>query len=218
MLLSSISEKYAVVIGTALNIGKPKGAIIPANDDMCHYVITDDMHIFALDNMFANGDIVTVNSTLDQVPLGIKLHLGDELYTVYGKRLGICKDINMHKTGITILTEERKISGSKIVSATNGIILVNPKKGCRKEVKELPVTPTLITLPQADDDSVTTLVSEAQADTASDYSFMIGKRLKNEVSDITRSFVLMAGTIITDRVIQNAKRAGKLTELYNNIK
>ena len=50
------------------------------------------------------------------------------------------------------------------------------------------------------------------------YDFLIGKRVSQEVSDISRSFVLMAGTIITERVIENARRAGKLSDLVNKSK
>lgn len=217
MLLSSISEKTAVSVRTAERLGKPVGVLLsPTNRK---YVITDSMHIFALDNMFANGDIITVASVEAEMPRGLKINLGDEIYTVHGKRVGISKDVNMRGSGIVIYTDDRKIRGEKIVASADGIILINPKNRQPKVTISLPEPKDIITSPQG-----SLLISEVSAEPLktetsdpADYSFMIGKRLKNEVADITRSFVLMAGTIITDRVIQNARRAGKLTDLYNNI-
>ncbi len=211
MLLSSISEKIAVSVTTAERLGKPVGVLVSPTRKR-NYVITDDMHIFALDDMFANADIITVNAVEPETPQGLKLNLGDEVYTVHGKRMGICKDVNIGKNGIVLHTDDRKIRAEKIVASRDGIILINPKIRQPKVTISLPEPQTTLFLPQEIQDT-----AKPEAVVPSDYSFMIGKRLKNEVADITRSFVLMAGTIITDRVIQNARRAGKLTDLYNNI-
>lgn len=211
MLLSSVSEKIAVSVTTAERVGKPVGVLVSPILKR-NFVITDNMHIFALDDMFGNADIVTVNTIETEMPQGLKINLGDEIYTVHGKRVGICKDVNMRESGIVIHTDDRKIRAEKIVASRDGIILINPKNRQPKVTVSLPEPRVTLSLPQETQDT-----AKPETVEQSDYSFMIGKRLKNEVADITRSFVLMAGTIITDRVIQNARRAGKLTDLYNNI-
>lgn len=214
MLLSSITAKDIVLLDSAEYIGKPVGIILNTGSPVGKYpIITDAMRIFTYDDMFANDDIITVNSALNSIPHGTIIKLGDKLYSVQGKYAGICKDIHMQKSGARIITENAKIPCSKIVASSDGLILYNPKYRAPKVVVELPEA-GLTTLPA----TIDTAITEVAEPKDSDYAFMLGKRLKNEVSDIGRSFVLMAGTIITERVIQNARRAGKLTDLYNNVK
>ncbi len=213
MLLSSIATKDVVIVGSAEYIGKPVGIILTADFPIGKYpVVTDSMRIFTYDDMYANGDIITVNSAT-ALPRGSIIKLGAKLYSVNGKYAGICNDIHMQKSGARIITENGKSPCAKIVAASDGIILFNPKFRAPKTANELPEH-SVNALPATIDTAVTEVIEPTRN---SDYAFMLGKRLKSEVSDIGRSFVLMAGTVITDRVIHNAKRAGKLTDLYNSI-
>jgi hypothetical protein len=43
--------------------------------------------------------------------------------------------------------------------------------------------------------------------------------VERDITDITRTFIIRAGTVINERVIDSAKRAGKLVDLtINSIK
>jgi len=49
-----------------------------------------------------------------------------------------------------------------------------------------------------------------------DYNFLLGRRVERDVVDLTRTFLIRAGTIINERTIVNAQRAGKLVDLTIN--
>lgn len=52
--------------------------------------------------------------------------------------------------------------------------------------------------------------------TSADYSFLLGRRVEREISDLTRTFSIAVGTIITEQVLTRAKRAGKIVDLAVN--
>lgn len=48
-----------------------------------------------------------------------------------------------------------------------------------------------------------------------EYSGLIGKCTTKELTDIQRSFVVVAGTVVTEKLLENARKAGKLAELVS---
>ena len=101
------------------------------------------------------------------------------------------------------------LQGAALVGLAAGLIflfrrLPKAEKTAVKALEGTVMTPAISTeLPYGN------IYGEAPAD----YSFLLGRKLKYEVADISRSFVLMAGTLITDRVIANARKAGKIADL-----
>ena len=51
---------------------------------------------------------------------------------------------------------------------------------------------------------------------APDYSFLLGRKVEREISDLTRTFHIAVGTIITEQVLAYAKKAGKIVDLAIN--
>lgn len=49
-----------------------------------------------------------------------------------------------------------------------------------------------------------------------DYSFLLGRKVEREITDLTRTFYIAVGTIITEQILSNAKRAGKIADLAIN--
>lgn len=220
MLLSEIRNKKLVSLSTAEVLGTVGGVYIDRSTYRVRYIFTEgDTRIYAPERIYAHKDILTVFDASDE-PLEraagmLRYAVGVDVYGVNGEYLGKTKDISVDQRRKTpVFTTDSKIYRLRhVVSASQDAIIVNPtgklllpkaEKTAVKALEGTVMTPAISTeLPYGN------IYGEAPAD----YSFLLGRKLKYEVADISRSFVLMAGTLITDRVIANARKAGKIADL-----
>ncbi len=213
MLLSEILGKRVISLMDAKELGVVSGAYVHKSTYEIKYVCINENLCISIKDLYAIDEVITTAKDLCSLVEEnyFKILSTHEVITVSGKRLGIIKDLNLDakKTKRELVCDKGNVKLRSIVSVSNNIIVVNPTyRVLNKEIKE-PVSKVLEIKGK-----VETIPTEQNL-SAPKYDFLIGKKVTSEVSDISRSFVLMAGTLITERVIQNAKKAGKLSELVN---
>ncbi len=216
MYLSELVGKRVINVKSALEEGIIIGAYVDKISHEANVLILDSLKALCLEDIYEVGDVVTIlEDNFETIDLNdyIPLTTQKEVITVSGGRLGKVKDILLGKKGKKgeVATDLSSFKAKHIVATSNNIITINPTyRKLEKETKE-PIQEVFL----MESPSRSTVESRTPLPS---YDFLIGKKVKSEVSDINRSFVLMAGTLITERVIENARRAGKLSELVSRSK
>lgn len=224
MLLSEIVNKRVVMLSDASELGIIIGAYVHKNTHQSPYLALDNGKQIKVDDVFSFGEVVTIlASENDAIALDEyhKITINQEIILVSGERLGKVRDLELNgkkKVG-SIEGDKGSVKLKSIVSTSTNIIVANPtyrslKPRVKEPVKPLSIAPEALNAP-SNRTEITTYLNPVNAPS---YDFLIGKKVNSEVSDINRSFVLMAGTIITEKIISNAIRAGKLTDLVNKSK
>ena len=220
MLLSEIVNKRVININDGACLGVSIGAYLHKSNYSCPSLCLDNGNQVSLNDVFAVGEVITaVCDQQEVIPLDeyFKISINQEVVLVDGSRLGKVKDLTLvgRKDKGIIFADKGSVKAKCLVACSNNIIIANPTyRQLKTKVKE-PISEVLkLDVPKLDTPSQT----NAPILNPVSYDFLIGKKVKSEVSDINRSFVLMAGTIITDKVISNAIKAGKLTDLVNKSK
>lgn len=233
MLLSSIYGKDILLSATAEHIGKVKGIVLDSGTYEPGYIWTDGDMFIPYRQITRGKDILFSEHIGGRTYSGSGqiFAVGAEIYTAKGKFIGKLDDVALQSKRKSLLTEKGKISLKRVYRASGAYVILAPYQnrglslnGAEKpygtaetEIVEAADTAVYDGYPAAEAAADTTGVVAAPADsimaTIGDYGYLIGKRTTKEVSDIGRSFVVMAGTLITERLIQNAKKAGKLAEI-----
>lgn len=219
MLLSEIRNKKMVSLRNAEVLGSVSGVYIDRDSYRVKYIFTNEnTAVYAPEKIYAHKDILTVLDACGEPPERaagmLAFTIGTAIYGVSGEYAGIVKDVEIdsrRKTPV-LLTDGKPVKLKHVVASSADAVIINPtgklllpptEKSSRKVLTGTVITPEIPT------ETAHAGISEAP----SDYSFLLGRKLKYEVADISRSFVLMAGTLITDRVIANARKAGKIADL-----
>lgn len=220
MLLSELIGKRVINVNSATCEGIITGAYVHKTTHDCTYICLDNNVCISRDELFSVDEVITVlNSPSNDVNLEnyYKITATQEVILVSGKRLGRVKDLVISGRGKKgeLTLDKGVIKLKSILNASDNIITANPTYRVLNKAKEEPKH-EIFALEGKTDYEV--IIPEEIPSSTGSYDFLIGKKVKSEVSDINRSFVLMAGTLITERVIQNARRAGKLSDLVNKSK
>lgn len=219
MYLSEFIDKRLISLKSASDEGKVIGAYLHKDKLTVRHLITESGKAYSLEDIFEVGEVITTTGR-EQTLIKEEYHeisLSQEIILVNGKSLGRVKDVRISREnkGEELIGELGKIKVKTIVATSRNIITANPTYRKLDKGVSLPVSKVLkLNEPKAKDGNP----SQKEVITPSSYDFLIGKKVSSEVSDISRSFVLMAGTLITERVIENARRAGKLSELVTRSK
>ncbi len=218
MLLSEIVNKRVITIDDGTCLGVVIGAYLHKSNHDCPALLLDNGNQISLDDLYCVGEVIIIlKSSQEVIPIDeyFKISINQEIILVDGSRLGKVKDLTIkgRKNKGLITADKGEVKAKCLVTCSNNIIIANPTyRQLKPKIKE-PVNEILqLDSPKENISYNTTgssLISPAS------YDFLIGKKVKSEVSDINRSFVLMAGTVITERIISNAIKAGKLTDLVN---
>lgn len=204
MLLSDIIGKEIVSIPAAKSLGRVTGVYIAPGAYEAAGICSDkDMHMLGMSAIYASKDILTTeHMSLDSAEGMLPICIGAKVYGAAGKYLGEVTDVYITSKRRLIKTDSGNISLSRVASASAEYVILSPS--VRKKTALLPS-------PAAE----TEIIEPVKENTAldNDYGFLVGKRITREVSDIGRSFVLVAGTMITDRIVKNALKAGKIADL-----
>lgn len=226
MYLSELVGKRVINVKSASEEGIIIGAYVDRISYEANVLILDSLKALRLEDIYEVGEVVTtVEDNFESIDLNdyIAITTQKEVITVSGIRLGKVKDILLGKRGKRgeITADLSTFKVKHIVATSNNIITINPTyRKLEKETKEPIQEVLLMEAPSratVENKAPPRATVENKAPLPS-YDFLIGKKVKSEVSDINRSFVLMAGTLITERVIENARRAGKLSELVSRSK
>ena len=217
MYLSELIGKRVISIKTATVVGIIIGAYVDKYNFESNFLILDSQKTLNLDDLYEVGEVVTVyeeKENLLDLENYLKITTMQEVVTVSGERLGKVKDLQLGKRNKKgeIESDLSTFKAKSIVSYSDNIIIINPTYRKLNKTIKAPVNNVLLVEGSSDNGYENKKLSPTS------YDFLIGKKVKAEVSDINRSFVLMAGTLITERVIENARRAGKLSELVSRSK
>lgn len=219
MLLSEICDKKLISLSDAKLLGSVGGVYVDRDTYRVKYIFTNENTIlYAPEKIYAHKDILTVfdanGEPAERAAGMLALTIGTAIYGVSGECAGIFRDIEItaRRKSPVLLTDSKSVRLKHVVASSKDAIIINPTGKPLLPPIEAPrrkaLTGTIIT-PEIPTETAYAGISEAPAD----YSFLLGRKLKYEVADISRSFVLMAGTLITDRVIANARKAGKIADL-----
>lgn len=220
MYLSELVAKRVIALKSAEDAGMVIGAYVDKWSYQCVYLCLDSGKVVELKDIISTGEVITVydspTTPIDTQGL-YKITTTQEVILVSGVRLGRVKDMLLAGRGKKgeLNADKGNIKLKTIVGVSDNIITANPTYRILNKEDEIP-NGKILTIEGKVDESETNQPINSYS--LSPYDFLIGKRVSQEVSDISRSFVLMAGTIITERVIENARRAGKLSDLVNKSK
>ena len=215
MLLSEVKNKKILNLSNAKIIGEIDGVVVDKQSAKIIGLSTrENIGILATANIFSvsdlicvlNDDCITAHTFNDSFVLNERA----SVYNVNGEHVGsgIDIDLNSRKKECRIICNNTEYKLKTIVSSSDDIIVINPTYRALYKQERKPERAIYELNPPPTD-------TTNEAPITSDYNYLIGRKVKSEVSDIGRSFVLMAGTLITDRIIQNARKAGKISELIN---
>ena len=126
----------------------------------------------------------------------------DKLNLTAGKYVGKVSDVTLGGKRKSVKTDAGNLSLKRIGASGKELVILAPAVK-----KSLPVLAAPV------ENEIRSEVRGAFPAERNSYGFLLGKRVTREVSDIGRSFVLMAGTLITDGIIKNALKAGKIADL-----
>ncbi len=220
MYLSELISKRVVSLKGAKDEGMVIGAYVNMQNYQDVYLYLDSNKVLKEEDVFSIGEVITVvqeiSRTIDN-EIYFKLNASQEVILASGERLGRVKDILLWGKGKRgeLSADKGTVKLKTIVSVSDNIITSNPTyRVLEKEVR----TPTRNVLSIEGQTAKIEEIPSNPTFSPAPYDFLIGKKVSSEVSDINRSFVLMAGTLITERVIENARRAGKLSDLVNKSK
>ncbi len=213
MLLNELIGKRVISLLDAKELGIITGAYVHKSTyEATHICLNTNLPV-AIKNIFALDEVVTItdNEQVFDENEYLKILAQQEVITVSGTSLGKVRDLSLlgKKSKKELVCDTATVKLKTIVAVSDNIITVNPTY--RVLVKKIREPKNEIFALSG----TTNVRNYEEPMNAPKYDFLIGKKVKSEVSDISRSFVLMAGTLITERVIQNARRAGKLSELVN---
>ena len=217
MLLSEIVGKRMVGLEDAQELGYVEGAYVHMSTLSPRFLALDSGKVVSVEKIFSVGEVITtLEYENESIPLNeyFKITIRQEVILVSGERIGKVKDMLILGRGKNseLECDKGKIKLKSITSISENIIVANPTYRVLKLKTKAPKNELLqlnASTPERND------LGDGDILTPPSYDFLIGKKVNSEVSDINRSFVLMAGTIITKKVIGNAIKAGKLTDLVN---
>lgn len=232
MLYSEIAGKKLISLADAKTIGEVSGVYINPETYAAEYIsLNDDMHILSPAKIFGAGGVLTVAGTdaltdINEAKDYLFYNNGLSVVNVAGEVKGVSADLdfNAKKSDRGFTTDTGVFFRFKsIIAVSDNTIVVNPENRKLQPKERKPKTEKIIAEAKAginfEEVSFTatapiTVASVARAETQiSDYSFLIGRRVRYEVSDLTRTFVVKPGTVINEKVIEAARRAGKIVDL-----
>lgn len=175
----------------------------------------DEENIFALDpkNIFKIKDAIFVknlsvltkkqNVQIQNSPINCLAFLTD------GTSLGKLLDINLTKNFfINSFACSTCETNNRIFKLSNEVIIFNKPKSSLSYLTFKPVEGgQLIAYP------VNTELQTIPVKTISDFNFLIGRKSSKDIFAFNNEILIRAGGLITDRVIHQARKAGKLKEL-----
>ncbi|MDR0751375.1 MAG: hypothetical protein LBF12_02115 [Christensenellaceae bacterium] len=241
MLYSFLENLNVYSITDARLIGKPIGICIFKETFTCGYIVLSNAenNILAYSDIYSCKDVITIKSSYVLMRISAIEHCffikpGTIVVDVDGSLFDELEDIEISAKSGFLICKSKKIRFNKIVSASDTLIFVSTnsrpanqqfltRKTAMSDLKNK--TPNLITPliiePRGHSNEVLLSATPEYKkpdllEITNNYSFLIGRRVEKEITDLTRTFVIKEGTIITSKLIALAKKAGKLTDLTIN--
>ncbi len=213
--LSEIIGKNALSLWDATSLGKIKNAVCDAGLKKITALETENGNFFPVSEVVAFGaDTIVVSSYSSSPNEGLPFPINTLVYTVSGTLWGAVYDLEFKGDKIiSVLVPDNKFDGSKIVSRSDELIIVNDgnKRILKKEVKqeEKPVLQSEnqgVSLPQKLRDGATPTKFGS-------YDFLLGKRVTKAIYSSDGKLIISDNSVITEETISLASEHEKLVQL-----
>lgn len=211
MLFKDIYKKEVIIIENGESLGVITHVYVDKNYEIAY--LSTPTHAFKVADMFAYKDVVLLSKNVVLIDISTiadmhLLTLEAKVYDTKGAYLGMVNDltISCRKKEKSFFVGESEYKLKHIVSSNLSTIILNPTlKALPSEKAKKNIIMEEISLP---------LSFNAKAERViPDYSFLIGRKVSSEISDLHRNFVIKRGTVITEKILASAKRAGKIVDL-----
>ena len=211
MLLKDIYQKEVIVIETGESLGIVTHAYVDKANEVAY--VSTPAQAFKVNDMHACKDVILLSKDVSLVDVSTFADmrifaLGAKVYDTKGACLGNTTDLTIsgRKKEKCFFIEEKEYKLKHIVSSNFSTIILNPTlKTLPTEKPRKGIVMEEISLP---------LSFNAKAERViPDYSFLIGRKVTTEISDLNRNFVVKKGTIINEKILTSARRAGKIVDL-----
>ncbi|MDR0696161.1 MAG: hypothetical protein LBF68_01265 [Christensenellaceae bacterium] len=237
MLYSTLENLNVCSINDAKFFGKPEGVYIFKKTFMCGYIVLShaEVNILPYANIYSSKDVIMIKSSYvlmrtNAIEDCFFLKPKNPVIDVDGSNFEELEDLELTGKSGYLICKTKKIKFNKIVSSSNDLIIVNTNSRSLVEQKSLnpsthdkliPIIDYLPPKKQLIERATTEVLLSAKPeyrdqvtqDLNTDYSFLIGRRVGKEIIDLTRTFIVKEGTVITTNLILSAKKAGKLADL-----
>ncbi|MDR2267592.1 MAG: hypothetical protein LBE09_08470 [Christensenellaceae bacterium] len=249
MLFSDLKTKKIYSLTDAVCVGEPTGMCVLHDSFRCSYIVlsNSEKNILAYEDMYACADIITIKSTnvlirefaIDNC---FMLKIGTRIADVSGIDYDILEDIEIRGRSGFLICKSKKIKFDRLISASAEIIFVDlsgkwivKSKSQDASAEQNKVLTTrnannnltvdnILKMPKTNRQSYVSIKplyaeSDNKLTLSNDFNFLVGRRVEREITDITRTFVVKEGTVVTTAIVNAARRAGKLADLtINSIK
>lgn len=208
---------------TAESLGEVSGFYVNSAGKV-RYLYADGK-AYSVKKLIAEKDAVLCVSEAETPERCFLVHRDAKIFDTFGNAKGVLEDWDSEEETHLSSTGEPLV---RIVAGTTDYLIINPDKRVLKRrtpsanPKPKQALPQITPMPFAQNIRIEERETRASAPLIQepmveakpvDYSFLIGRRLDRDVTDLTRTFFLPAGTVITPTIINLAKRAGKIVDL-----
>lgn len=243
MLYSEIRNKTILSINNAMLLGKIKGVYINKETKIPYSLgveSEDGYKSLKIKDIFCYNDIVTV---LKDEMVGdlinpdeyVFIDIGSKVYDVKAFAIGTVDDLKLNPISLNacVICKDVFIRMHKVVCMQSDVILVNTQKKRLKKKTPLPKTVVVAKeIPEKEvieaiSDNKTVNVLESNQILAnkaqnkkviSNYNFLLGRKILRDIVGINQELFAKKDTLITPKIISDAKASGKLVELSINSK
>ncbi|MDR3185992.1 MAG: hypothetical protein LBU04_04200 [Christensenellaceae bacterium] len=237
MLYSTLRGKKVFSINDAMYIGEITAIYIEKKLlNYGFYVsLNEHKYILSSNHIFAFNDIITITDTnvlmnINDIKDVIMLDIGLSLSDISGMSLGTILDLELRSNKASYLMyDSGKIRITKLVSASDSRAFINLKQcnneksfsnqnsqlsQCKKENETK--TELLFEEIKMSNSAIPVYRRESSQAVNCDYNFLLGRRVECDITDLTRTLLIKAGTVINASIISAARQAGKLVDLTIN--
>lgn len=165
----------------------------------------------------------------------IRLSYGQKALTYSGKILGEVTGIVTGRKYVKLIIGESQIPTCRIQTASEGYLIVKLRSEKKQDIyaeayltdnkdtekKDMDSQNSVSPFPQEtrfEELTIPAAPSSQITDTIAppDYSFLLGRKVEREISDLTHTFFISPGTIISESILALARKAGKIVDLAIN--
>lgn len=237
IIFDEIYKKQVISLSDAAQLGTVDGIYLDKDTLALAALSVGDLAL-APENIVGKDDFVTVagaDALTKPCEDYLPLFIGQKALTRSGKALGEVTGLLTGRKYVKPVIGDTPLPTCKIEKASEGYLIVNAraqKSQCAyaeediidiKDTKPEESEPLTVIVPSLSETRFEELdmpsappESASESVSAPDYSFLLGRKVEREISDLTRTFFVSPGTIISEAILACARKAGKIVDLAIN--